>query len=48
MKKLNVLLLLQLLAAMAFGQISLTGIVKGDGEVLAGASVVINQSLYGV
>lgn len=48
MKKLNVLLLLQLLAAMAFGQISLTGIVKGDGEVLAGASVVINQTLYGV
>jgi iron complex outermembrane receptor protein len=48
MKKLNVLLLLQLIAIIAFGQFSLKGIVKGDGEPLPGASVVINQSFYGV
>ncbi len=48
MKKFNVVLLLQLLAAMAFGQINLTGIVKGEGELLAGASVVIDQTFYGV
>jgi iron complex outermembrane receptor protein len=33
---------------MAFGQINLTGIVKGEGELLAGASVVIDQTFYGV
>ncbi len=48
MRRLNVLLLLQLIAAMAFGQINLTGVVKGDGETLAGASVVIEKSFYGV
>ena len=48
MKKLNVLLLLQLIAIIAFGQFSLKGIVKGDGEPLPGASVVIKKSFYGV
>uniref|UniRef100_UPI0032180387 TonB-dependent receptor n=1 Tax=uncultured Draconibacterium sp. TaxID=1573823 RepID=UPI0032180387 len=48
MKRLNVLLLLQLLAVVAFGQITLSGVVKGEGEPLAGASVVINNSYYGV
>ena len=48
MRRLNVLLLLQLIAVMAFGQINLTGVVKGDGETLAGASVVIAKSFYGV
>ncbi len=42
------MLLLQIMAVIAFGQISLTGVVKGDGEALAGASVVIEKSFYGV
>jgi len=48
MKKISFVLLLQIMAVIAFGQINLTGIVKGDGEALAGASVVIEQSYYGV
>ncbi len=48
MKKFNVLLLLQLMAVVAFGQINLTGVVKGEGEPLAGASVVIDKTFYGV
>jgi iron complex outermembrane receptor protein len=48
MKKFSLMLLLQLMAVIAFGQMNLTGLVKGDGEVLAGASVVIEKSFYGV
>ena len=48
MKRLIVLLLLQVMAIVAFGQINLTGIVKGDGEPLAGASVLIVKTFYGV
>jgi iron complex outermembrane receptor protein len=48
MKKFNVLLLFQIVAAVAFGQINLTGTVNGNGESLAGASVVIDKSFYGV
>ncbi|WP_321376192.1 TonB-dependent receptor [uncultured Draconibacterium sp.] len=48
MKKFSLMLLLQIMAVIAFGQISLTGVVKGDGEALAGASVVIEKSFYGV
>ncbi len=48
MKKFYLLMLLQLTAVLSFGQFSLTGVVKGNGEPLAGASVVIKQSLYGV
>ncbi|HYQ58165.1 MAG TPA: TonB-dependent receptor, partial [Draconibacterium sp.] len=48
MKKFSLGLLLQLMAVIAFGQINLTGVVKGDGETLAGASVVIEDSYYGV
>nr|WP_319573471.1 TonB-dependent receptor [uncultured Draconibacterium sp.] len=48
MKRLSLMLLLQLMAVIAFGQINLTGVVKGDGEALAGASVVIEKSFYGV
>jgi len=48
MRRFNVLLLLQLFAVAAFGQISLTGIVKGNGEPLAGASVVIDKTFYGI
>ena len=48
MKKFYLWMLLQLTAALSFGQYNLTGIVKGDGEPLAGASVVMKQSLYGV
>ncbi|KJF44998.1 TonB-dependent receptor [Draconibacterium sediminis] len=48
MKRLSLVLLLQIMAVIAFGQINLTGVVKGDGETLAGASVVIEKSFYGV
>lgn len=48
MKKFSLVLLLQMMAVIAFGQIYLTGVVKGDGEALAGASVVIDESFYGV
>ncbi|WP_297090968.1 TonB-dependent receptor [uncultured Draconibacterium sp.] len=48
MRKFSLMLLLQLMAAIAFGQINLTGVVKGEGEPLAGASVVIDKSFYGV
>ncbi|WP_319482071.1 TonB-dependent receptor [uncultured Draconibacterium sp.] len=48
MKRLSLVLLLQIMAVIAFGQINLTGVVKGDGEALAGASVVIEKSFYGV
>ncbi|MDX8340665.1 TonB-dependent receptor [Draconibacterium sp. IB214405] len=48
MKKFSLMLLLQVMAVIAFGQINLTGLVKGDGEALAGASVVIEKSFYGV
>jgi iron complex outermembrane receptor protein len=48
MKKFSLMLLLQLMAVIAFGQMNLTGLVKGDGEALAGASVVIEKSYYGV
>lgn len=37
-----------MLAVVAFGQINLSGVVKGDGEALAGASVVIDKSFYGI
>lgn len=42
------MLLVQLIAVVAFGQINLSGIVKGDGEALAGASVVIDKTFYGI
>lgn len=48
MKKFSVWMLLQFVAVLSFGQYNLTGTVKGDGEPLAGASVVIKQSLYGI
>lgn len=48
MKHLNLLLLLQLIVLIAFGQNKLSGIVSGNGEKLAGASVVLENSYYGV
>ncbi|MFW5832373.1 MAG: TonB-dependent receptor, partial [Prolixibacteraceae bacterium] len=48
MKKLMTLLLLQLLVITVFGQFSLKGIVTGDGEPLPGASVLIEDTYYGV
>jgi len=47
MKKFNLWLLLQFIAVLAFGQYSLKGIVYGNGEPLAGASVVIEDSYLG-
>ncbi len=41
-------LLVQLMVVSAFGQYSLEGKVTGNGEPLAGASVVIENSFYGV
>ncbi len=42
------LLLLQLLACATFAQVSLRGVVTGNGETLAGASVVVENTFYGV
>ncbi len=47
MKKLGFLLLLQYLSVLAFGQYSLKGIVKGNGEPLAGANTVIEGTFMG-
>ncbi len=48
MKRFNLLLLMQLTVFIAFGQIKLSGIVTGNGESLAGASVILENSYYGV
>jgi iron complex outermembrane receptor protein len=48
MKKLMFLLLLQLLVFTGFGQIKLSGVVLGNNEPLTGASVVLDNSMYGV
>ena len=48
MKKLFFLLFLQYLSVFAFAQHSLNGVVTGNGETLAGASVVIENTFYGV
>ncbi|MFV0591292.1 MAG: TonB-dependent receptor [Draconibacterium sp.] len=48
MKKFSFLLLLQMCAVVLFAQVKLSGVVLADGEPLAGASVVIGQTFYGV
>lgn len=48
MKKLNFLLLLQLTVFIALGQNQLKGIINGNGEPLPGASVVLENTYYGV
>jgi len=48
MKKLFVLLLLQFVVFAGFGQIKLSGVVYGNNEPLAGATVVLSNSMYGV
>ena len=48
MKKFILIVLLQLAVIMAFGQFKLSGVVKGKGEPLAGASIVILNSYYGI
>jgi iron complex outermembrane receptor protein len=48
MKRLNFWLLLQLMAVAALGQHNLKGVVTADGEPLPGASVVIENTFYGV
>ncbi len=48
MKHVFTLLLLQWMVVSAFGQYNLEGKVTGNGEPLAGASVVLENSLYGV
>lgn len=48
MRRLSFLLLLQLLAVAVYGQHSLKGVITGNGEPLAGASVVILHTHYGV
>lgn len=48
MKRLSFLLLMQLSVFIAFGQNQLSGIVYGDGEPLAGASVILENTYYGV
>jgi len=48
MKKLSLLLLLQLTVFVAFGQLKLSGFVTGEGEKLAGANLVLENTFYGV
>lgn len=48
MKKLSLFLLMQLLLCTAFGQNKLTGLVSGNDEALVGASVVLENTYYGV
>ena len=47
MKRIGFLLLLQLMAVLAWGQYSIKGIIKGNNEPLAGASVVIQNTFSG-
>ncbi len=47
MKKLGLLLLLQYLSVLAFGQYSLKGVVTGNGEPLPGSSIVIQGTFMG-
>ena len=42
------MLLLQLCVFAGYGQIKLSGVVTGNNEPLAGASVVLSNSMYGV
>jgi iron complex outermembrane receptor protein len=48
MKNLSLMLLLQLFVFAGMGQIKLTGVVTGNNDALAGASVVLENSMYGV
>ncbi|MDD4754576.1 MAG: TonB-dependent receptor [Prolixibacteraceae bacterium] len=48
MKRLSILLLLQLMVIVAWGQYTLEGVITGNGEPLPGASVVIKNTYYGV
>jgi iron complex outermembrane recepter protein len=48
MKRLIIMLLLQLMVIASFGQYNLKGKVTGNGEPLAGANVVIENTFYGV
>lgn len=48
MKKCFFTLLLQLIVFAGIGQIKLSGIVTGNNEPLAGASVVLANSMYGI
>lgn len=47
MKKFGFLLLVQCLSVLAFGQYTLKGIVRGNDESLAGASVVLKETFIG-
>ena len=48
MKKLFFLLFVQYVSVFAFAQHNLSGVITGDGETLAGAGVVIENTFYGV
>ena len=39
---------MQLMAIVVYGQINLNGVVKGNGEPLIGASVIISNTFYGI
>jgi len=47
MKKFGFLLLVQCLSVLAFGQYTLKGVVRGNDESLAGASVVVKETFIG-
>lgn len=48
MKKISLLLVMQLIVCFAMAQNTVRGVVKGNGEPLAGASVVLENTFYGV
>ncbi|MCD6353922.1 MAG: TonB-dependent receptor, partial [Prolixibacteraceae bacterium] len=48
MKKFSFLLLMQLIVLLAAGQVKLSGVITGNGEPLAGASVVLEKNFYGI
>jgi iron complex outermembrane recepter protein len=48
MKKLSIVLLMQLCVVVALGQYNMKGIVTGEGKPLPGASIVIENTFYGV
>ncbi|MDX1285881.1 MAG: TonB-dependent receptor, partial [Draconibacterium sp.] len=48
MKRFNLVLLLQFVVVLSFGQYTLKGVVIGNSDPLAGASVIIKNTFYGI
>ena len=48
MRKLVAILLLQIMVVSAFAQLNLKGVVRGNNELLSGASVILENTFYGI